>query len=84
MQILPSTWKLYSKEIYGEVRTQTKSHERYVAYKMIEKWLAQGHDAVDIAKIWNQGHTGQCSAGVNKYGAKYDSCAYINAVLAQL
>ena len=51
---------------------------------MIEKWLAQGHDAVDIAKIWNQGHTGQCSAGVNKYGAKYDSCSYVNMVLAQL
>lgn len=84
MQFLPSTWRLFSKEVYGEVREMTPTRERYVAYKMIEKWLDQGLSASQIAKRWNQGHTGACKSGVNKYGVQYDSCAYTQKVLAVL
>ena len=84
MQFLPSTWILVSKDIYGEVREQTPTRERYVAYKMIEKWLYQGHNAREIALLWNQGHPGACKSGTNKHGVKYDSCAYARQVLAQL
>jgi len=84
MQFLPSTWRLFSKEVYGEVKEQTPTRERYVAYKMIEKWLEDGLDARQIALRWNQGHSGACKAGTNKHGVKYDSCSYARQVLAQL
>lgn len=63
---------------------QTPTRERYVAYKMIEKWLAEGLTARQIVLRWNQGHTGECRKGTNKYGVKYDSCAYANNVLAYI
>ena len=84
LQFLSSTWKLFSQEIYGEVREMTPARERYVAYKIIERWLAQGHDANDIALLWNQGHTGKCKSGTNKYGVEYDSCSYVKKVLAYI
>ncbi len=84
MQFLSSTWKLWSEDVYGEVREQTPTRERYVAYKKIEKWLEEGKNAEQIAKIWNQGHAGKCSAGTNKHGVKYNSCEYVKQVLAQL
>lgn len=84
MQYLPSTWRLFSIDVYGEVKEQTPVRERYVAYKMIEKWLGEGYDADDVARIWNQGHAGKCKAGTNKHGVNYDSCAYERQVLAHL
>ena len=84
MQFLPSTWRLFSKDVYGVVKEQTPIRERYVAYKTIEKWLEQGYDARDIALLWNQGHAGQCKSGINKHGIKYDSCTYVKQVLAYL
>ncbi len=84
MQFLPSTWRLFSIDIYGEVREQTPVRERYVAYKMIERWLEEGLNARGIALRWNQGHAGQCKSGVNKHGVRYDSCNYARQVLAQL
>lgn len=84
MQFLPSTWKFFSQKVYGEVREQTPIREKYVAYKMIEKWLEQGYNAGDIALMWNQGHAGKCKSGTNKYGVKYDSCHYAEQVLAYL
>lgn len=84
MQFLPSTWILFSKEIYGEVKEQTPTRERYVAYKMIEKWLQEGLDARQVALRWNQGHTGKCRSGVNKHGVRFDSCHYAQQVLAKL
>jgi hypothetical protein len=84
MQMLPSTWSAWSKEVYGEVRNQTPSNERYVGYIKIEKWLAEGHSPREIALIWNQGHPGKCRAGVNKLGVEYNSCAYAQKILAFL
>lgn len=84
MQFLPSTWRLFSVDVYGEVREQTPQRERYVGYKKIEKWLAEGYDADDIARIWNQGHAGNCRSGTNRHGVRYDSCTYEKKVLANM
>jgi len=62
----------------------TPSREKYVAYKMIEKWLAQGIAPNAISRKWNQGNTGPCRKGVNKYNVEYDSCAYEQKVMAFL
>lgn len=84
LQFLPTTWRLWSKDVYGEVREQTPVRERYVAYKKIERWLEQGYSSREIALMWNQGHPGACGAGVNKHGVSYDSCAYAQSVLTHL
>lgn len=70
--------------VYGEVRAQTPIRERYVATQMVKRWQKQGNTAKDIALIWNQGHTGKCSAGTNSRGVKFDSCSYAQAVLAKI
>lgn len=84
MQFLPSTWRLFSNIVYGEVKEMTPERERYVATKIIQSWLDEGLSPAQIALRWNQGHEGQCKAGINKHGVAYDSCAYKNKVLAHL
>jgi hypothetical protein len=81
---MPATWAAHSKEIYGEVRVYTPERERYVATKIIQKWLDQGLDAKAIALRWNAGGAKQCSSGINRHGVAYDSCAYQAKVLAML
>lgn len=81
---MPTTWKLWSQDVYGEVREQTPAREKYVAYKKIEKWLAEGHNAGDIAQIWNTGRAGACIKGINKNGVSFDSCIYEKKVLSFL
>ena len=58
--------------------------ETYVAIKMVERWLADGYTVSDIPLLWNQGHAGKCSSGVNKLGVAFNSCAYRQAVLARI
>lgn len=86
MQFLPSTWRLFSKQVYGEVREMTPVRERYVAYKMIEGWLEDGYNAKQIAAIWNSGspHNWENKRGVNKHGVAYDVPHYVHSVLAHL
>jgi len=83
MQFLPTTWEQYSKEVYGRVREQTPTRERYVAYKKIEKWLAEGKTAYQIALIWNGG-TPVEKSGINKHGVAYNTKKYAHQVLAQI
>lgn len=83
-QFLASTYAMWGKEVLGYVPAMTNATEEYVALKKIQGWLEDGYTESQIARMWNQGHTGKCSSGVNKWGAKYDSCAYTQAVLAQL
>lgn len=83
MQFLPSTWAMWSKDVYGEVRKQTPIRERYVAYKKIEKWLEQGHTAYQVALIWNGGSPVE-KRGINKHGVAYDTTQYARQVLANL
>ncbi len=86
MQILPSTWRLFSQDVYGEVVEQTPQKERYVAYKMIEKWLEQGLSTAQIAATWNSGspHNWEHKKGINKHGVAYNVPEYVKQVLAQL
>jgi hypothetical protein len=84
MQFLPSTWRAFSMDVYGEYREMTPIRERYVAIKMIEKWIAQGLSNAQIALKWNAGGATKCSAGVNSKGVPYDSCSYQKKVLALL
>ncbi len=83
-QFLPSTWKAYSLEVYGYVEIQTPEKATFVAESMIRKWLESGLSDRQIFLIWNQGHPGQCKAGVNKYGVPYDSCAYADKAIDTL
>lgn len=83
MQFLPSTWRLWATEVYGEFREQNPQRERYVAYKKIEKWLAEGHGAYEIALIWNGG-TPTEKRGVNKHGVPFDTRQYALNVLDKL
>jgi len=83
-QYLPSTWRLFSLEVFGEVREQTPIIERYVTIQMIRSWLERGDTPYQIALRWNAGGAARCSSGVNVWGVKYDSCSYVKMVLAHL
>ena len=86
MQFLPSTWRLWSHDVYGEVREQTPTRERYVAYRKIEKWLEEGYNAHQIAAIWNSGspYNWENKRGVNKHGVAYDVPKYVKMVVANI
>jgi hypothetical protein len=71
-------------EIYGQVLEKTPDREWYVATRMIQKWLDSGMTEAQIALRWNAGGATRCSAGTNKYGVEYDSCAYQKKILALL
>lgn len=84
LQFLPSTWEMWSKEVAGRVLPFTEANERYVALLKVQRLLDAGYTARGVALVWNQGHTNGCSAGTNKHGVQYDSCAYAQKVLASL
>ncbi len=83
-QFLPSTWEAYSSIVLGYVADQTPENAEHVTHEMIARWISQGYTDRQIFLIWNQGNTGQCKSGVNKYGVKYDSCAYVEKALQVL
>jgi len=84
LQYLKGTWLAHSKMVFGEVRPMEPITERYVAVKMVERWLAKGYTKAEIALLWNQGHVGACSSGVNRHGVAYNSCAYQAKVLSRI
>lgn len=79
-QFRPSTWELYSKEIYGYVATQTPARAEYVTQEKAYRWLKDGLTPRQIFLIWQQGNTEPCRKGVNK-GVPYNSCAYVAEAL---
>lgn len=81
---MPGTWQAYSKEVYGAVMTKTPEREWFVTVTMIERWLSDGLTEAQIALRWNAGGATKCSAGINRHGVAYDSCAYQKKVLAHL
>ena len=83
-QFMPGTWAYWSERVLGYVAPQTPVNEKYVALHKIQAHLNQGYDEDDVIRIWNQGHAGACSAGINSHGVAYNSCAYERKVLAQL
>lgn len=80
-QFMPSTYKKLSIIHLGTSTQMTPANQDLVAKKEMERLLREGYTERDIALVWNQGHRGKCKSGVNKYGVKYDSCAYVNKVL---
>ncbi len=83
-QFLPSTWALYSQDVFGYVAEQTPENAEHVTYEKVYRWLKQGLTDREIFLIWNQGNPGKCHAGTNKHGVKYDSCDYADTGLAML
>jgi hypothetical protein len=83
-QFLPSTWRAYSLEVYGHIAEQTPEAAEYVTLTKVQGWLDAGLTPRQIFLIWNQGHAGQCKAGINRHGVRYDSCAYADKALALL
>jgi len=59
----------------------TKGNVEYVTVKTVDLMLKRQMTVEQIAKKWNQGHTGKCSAGTNSLGVKYNSCQYVRELL---
>lgn len=83
-QFMPSTWRLFAQEVYGEFKEMTPQRERYVVTMMVQKWVDEGMSASQIALRWNAGGATRCSSGINSKGVAYDSCAHVAKVLAYL
>ena len=83
-QYLPGTWKAYSIDVFGYVAEQTPENATHVTEEKIRTWKAEGLTDRQIFLIWNQGHPGQCKAGVNRHGVPYDSCKYADDALITL
>ena len=79
---MPSTWRMFSKEVYGYELAMTPERERYVVTKMVSDWMATGLTPAQVALRWNAGgNATKCSSGTNSYGVKYDSCKHVQTVL---
>lgn len=78
---MPSTWAYWSKKVFGYVEKQTPVNEEYVTLHKIQTHLNEGYDEAEIARLWNQGNISPCKSGTNRYGVKYDSCAYVQKVM---
>lgn len=87
-QFVPSTWKLYAKQILGDENAPLNpDNELKVVQAKVSKWIDEGRTAGQIASMWNAGE-GRPNAykenwkGVNKeYGVAYDTPAYANKVI---
>lgn len=80
-QYMPTTWKSYSKEVFGVIKEQTEENAEYVTMSMIKKWLDQGMTDEEIFLTWNTGSTKACRSGINSHGVYYDSCSYVKNAL---
>lgn len=68
----------------GYVPALLEHTERLVVLRKVQAWIDGGYSEREIFHMWNAGHPGKCSRGTNKYGAKYDSCAYVEKGLLAL
>lgn len=84
LQFQPATWRAYSRELYGKTVNITQEREREVATFKVQQWLDAGYSTRQVFLIWNQGNPSPCKAGVNKFGVRFDSCAYANKGIALL
>lgn len=78
---MPSTWEAYSTEVLGYVAELTPENEELVTRTIVQGWLDDGYTPEEVFLLWNQGDTDKCSRGVNRYGVRYDSCAYVEKAL---
>lgn len=75
-QFMPDTFRRLSIIHFGTTTKMTNENQDKLAYLEAKRLLVKGYSEKDIALTWNQGNRGQCKRGVNKFGVKYDSCAY--------
>lgn len=80
-QYKESTYRLYAREVLGYVPRRSYINERYVAVRMIQKWLNQGYSTYEIGLIWNGGEPRE-KKGINSHGIEYDSARYARTVVA--
>lgn len=75
---MPSTYKLYSKEIIGYVAPKTEANAKYITAVKVQKLLDEGKTPEKIFLAWNAGEQAtKCGKGKNKLGVAYDSCGYV-------
>lgn len=83
-QTMPSTWKSWARTILKYDARPTYENQRYVVSRILEAWDKEG--LTDTQKLWRYNGTdrkGNCHAGTNAKGVKYDSCGYALAVLSR-
>jgi hypothetical protein len=83
-QFLPSTFNSLSKKYLGKIVPMTPENQREVAILVIDDMVKKGYTKEQIALWWNSGQTKRCSAGINRFGVKFDSCAYVQKVVANI
>lgn len=82
-QFQSATWRGYQKTFLGTTTlAMTEENEDKVMLAMAKTLLDKGKTPADIAKFHNSGNFGKCSSGINRWGVRYDSCAYIQAILS--
>ena len=81
MQYTKGTWNALTKKYYGEVKGYSTTTEEFITLKYIQD--LGDLKPQQVFQTWNQGtYKKPCIRGVNKFGVKYDSCAYIKKVMA--
>lgn len=76
-----NTYKAQSIKVLGYVAEPTETNVDYVAIKTIDLMLKKQMTVEDIGKVWNQGNTGPCRAGINSLGIRFNSCQYVKELL---
>lgn len=81
-QFTEPTWRAGAQKYLGSADAPlTPENQNKVAYSQIKEWKDQGMRPDQIASMWNSGKpdaTG--NVGVNKFGVKYDTPAYVQGV----
>ena len=87
-QYTHGTWKSVAGKYLGDPNAPlTLENENKATYLRIKEWKDKGYNPAQIASMWNAGE-GRPDAykqnwrGINKWGVKYDTPAYVNKVYA--
>lgn len=83
-QILPATWAMWARQMLGYVPRGSYHNQRLVVAMVVQEWIDEGLSVRAIAWRYNSGRADKCISGTNRHGARYNSCAYADAVLAML
>ncbi len=85
-QYTHGTWKGVAKKYLGDENAPlTRENENKATYLRLLDWKKKGYNPAQIASMWNAGE-GKPNAyaenwrGVNKWGVKYDTPAYVEKV----
>lgn len=81
-QYLLKTWNARSEKYLGYVAEPTYANQRYVTARWVQDELEVMSERKFLWRYNGTDKNGNCHAGVNSLGVKYDSCAYAEMVLA--